>query len=195
MKLRQGRLQSLIGWLSFLVVPNMVLSKMNTHEHLTKRTYESYTFQPLMSFWSNIKVLQIKQNHIVRILFFSTLYRKNAESPLPLINLLSILTVNHIYELQALRCIRKWHKQELLSIFNSCSHYAKNIHSHNTRYTSKDNLYMTRFGTNTGKQAISATAVDLRQELTPDFKPLSTSLFSKRVKQYLLIKQNSSSDI
>ena len=152
---------------------------------MTKRTYESYTFQPLMSFWSNIKVLQIKQNHIVRILFFSTLYRKNAESPLPLINLLSILTVNHTYELQALRCIRKWHKQELLSIFNSCSHYAKNIHSHNTRYTSKDNLYMTRFRTNTGKQAISATAVDLRQELTPDFKPLSTSLFSKRVKQYL----------
>ena len=47
--------------------------------------------------------------------------------------------------MRALRCIRKWHKQELLSILNSCSHYAKNIHSHNTRYTSKDNLYMTRF--------------------------------------------------
>ena len=54
---------------------------------------------------------------------------------------------------------------------------------------------MTCFGTNTGKQAISATAVDLRQELTPNFKPLSTSIFNKRVKQYLLDKQNSSSDI
>ena len=104
-------------------------------------------------------------------------------------------SVNHIYELQALRCIRKWHKQELPSIFNSCSHYAKNIHWQNTRYTWKDNLYMTCFGTNTGKQAISATAVDLRQELTPNFKPLRTSIFNKRVKQYLLIKQNSSSDI
>ena len=157
---------------------------MNTHEIRTKRTNESYTFQPLMSFWSNIKVLQIKQNHIVRILFFFYFvwekYRKS---------------VNHIYELQALRCIRKWHKQELSSIFNSCSHYAKNIYWQNTRYTSKDNLYMTCFGTNTGKQAISATAVDLRQELTPNFKPLSTSIFNKRVKQYLLIKQNSSSDI
>ena len=79
-KLRQGRLRSLIGWLSFPLVPNMVLSKMNTHEIRTKRTYESYTFQPLMSFWSNIKVLQIKQNHIVRILFFSTLYGKNTEN-------------------------------------------------------------------------------------------------------------------
>ena len=34
-----------------LLVPNMVISKMNNHEHRTKQTYESYTFQPLMSFW------------------------------------------------------------------------------------------------------------------------------------------------
>ena len=32
----------------------MVLSKMNNHEHRTKQTYESYTFQPLMSFWLDI---------------------------------------------------------------------------------------------------------------------------------------------
>ena len=30
----------------------MVLSKMNNHEHRTKQTYESYTFQPLMGFCS-----------------------------------------------------------------------------------------------------------------------------------------------
>ena len=29
----------------------MVLLKMNNHEHWTKQTYQSYTFQPLMSFW------------------------------------------------------------------------------------------------------------------------------------------------
>ena len=33
-----------------LLVPNMVLWKMNNHKHRTKQTYESYTFQPLMSF-------------------------------------------------------------------------------------------------------------------------------------------------
>ena len=39
-------LQSLIGQPSFLFFP-----KMNyNHEHWTKQTYESYTFQPLMSF-------------------------------------------------------------------------------------------------------------------------------------------------
>ena len=66
--------------------------------------------------------------------------------------------------------IFKWHKQELPSIFNNCFQYAKNMHSHNTRYASKDNLNKTCFRTNTGKQAIYATAVVLWQELTTDFK-------------------------
>ena len=73
-----------------------------------------------------------------------------------------------MYELQAFTFIHKWHKQEFPSIFNSCFQYAKNIHSHNTRYASKHNLYKTCFRTNTGKQEIPATAVDLWQELTPD---------------------------
>ena len=49
-KLRHVFLRSLIGHLSLLLVPNMVLSKMNNHEHRAEQTYESYTFQPLMSF-------------------------------------------------------------------------------------------------------------------------------------------------
>ena len=43
-------LRSSIGQLSFLLVPNMVLLKMNNQKHRTKKTYESYTFQPLSSF-------------------------------------------------------------------------------------------------------------------------------------------------
>ena len=41
----------LISIMSLLLVPNMVISKMNNHEHRTKQTYESYTFQPPISFW------------------------------------------------------------------------------------------------------------------------------------------------
>ena len=41
-------------WLSFPLIPNIVLVKMN--EHRTKRTYENYTFQPLMSFWLSLIV-------------------------------------------------------------------------------------------------------------------------------------------
>ena len=40
----------------------MVLSKMNNHEHRTKQTYESYesyTFQPLRSFCTNLKPLNV----------------------------------------------------------------------------------------------------------------------------------------
>ena len=49
-KITSRCLRSLIGQLSLLLVPNMVLSKMNNHEHRTEQTYESYTFQPLMSY-------------------------------------------------------------------------------------------------------------------------------------------------
>ena len=38
--------------LSFLVVPNVVLAKIKIHEHRTKQTCESYTFQTLMSYAS-----------------------------------------------------------------------------------------------------------------------------------------------
>ena len=40
----------LVSYLFFSFQIIMVLSKMNNHEHRTKQTYESYTFQPLMSF-------------------------------------------------------------------------------------------------------------------------------------------------
>ena len=52
-------LRSLIGQPSFLFFPNMVLSKMNNHEHWTRQTYESYTFQPLKSFWFHINYSRI----------------------------------------------------------------------------------------------------------------------------------------
>ena len=45
-------LRNLIGQLFFLLVPNMALAKMKIHEHRIKQTYESYTFQPFVSFWS-----------------------------------------------------------------------------------------------------------------------------------------------
>ena len=35
----------------FLLVPNMVLAKINIHEHRARQTYESYTFQLLIGFW------------------------------------------------------------------------------------------------------------------------------------------------
>ena len=45
------QLLRLIGKLSFPLIPNMVLLNMKNHEHRTKQTNESYTFQPFMGFW------------------------------------------------------------------------------------------------------------------------------------------------
>ena len=45
--------RSLIGQLSFLLVPSMVHAKMNVHKHRTKQTYESNKFQYLKSFCLN----------------------------------------------------------------------------------------------------------------------------------------------
>ena len=47
-KITSRRFRSFAGQLSFFLVPNMVLSKMNNHENRTMQTYESYTFQPLI---------------------------------------------------------------------------------------------------------------------------------------------------
>ena len=44
----------------------MVLLKMNNHEHRTKQTYESYTFQPLMSFWCYIDYSNFDQESYLR---------------------------------------------------------------------------------------------------------------------------------
>ena len=43
----------------------MVLFKMNNHEHRTNQAYESYTFQPLMSFWS-YRVFSLTGQHLCK---------------------------------------------------------------------------------------------------------------------------------
>jgi hypothetical protein len=141
---------------------------------------------------THIKKLQTKQNHVVRIIFFANLYGKNTEKPLPLINLLNILTVEYIYKLNILKFIYNWQNQQLPSIFNSCFLYAKNVQTYNTRYASKNNLYKPCFRTNTGKQTISAMATNEWQNLPFDLKQLNSyrPTFNKKLKQYLLLKQN-----
>ena len=45
----------------------MVLSKINNHKHRTKQTYESYTFQPLMSFCCHLIRNQSKNRTFPRL--------------------------------------------------------------------------------------------------------------------------------
>ena len=139
---------------------------------------------------SNLKKLQVKQNHIARTIFFATLYGKDTESALPLLNLLDILTIENTFKFQAFKFIRNWHIKKLPPIFTNSFTYAKDIHSYNTRYASKDNIHKVRTRTNIGKQTIASLASELWQELPTDLKNLSSNCFSKQVKQHLLRKQS-----
>ena len=116
-------------------------------------------------------------------------YGKHTETALPLLNLLDILTVNNVYSQYAQKFTYLWHKGLLPNIFNNFFQYASNIHSHNTRYASKQNLYKPRVKTNTGKQMISFIIIDLWENLPLQLKDLNISFFSKKLKHYLLTQK------
>ena len=80
------------------------------------------------AFKSNLKELQVKQNHIARTIFFATLYGKDTESALPLLNLLDILTIGNTFKFQALKFIHNWHiKKTTIHFYQSfhlCQRYS-----------------------------------------------------------------------
>ena len=80
---------------------------------------------------SHLNKIQVKQNHIIRLMFFATLYGKNTDSALPLMNLLDILTVENIVILRLLQLSHQWHKKQLPSIFDNYFCYASDVHTYN----------------------------------------------------------------
>ena len=120
--------------------------------------YLSYTVLAWGSAYaSHLKKIQVKQNHIIRLTFFATLYGENIDSALPLLNLLDLLTVKNVFSLRLLQFSHQWHKKQLPTIFDNRFRYASDVHTYNTRYASKVNLYKTRFRTNIGKNNIIGT--------------------------------------
>lgn len=138
---------------------------------------------------SHLQKIQVKQNHIVRLIFFAKLYGKETESALPLLNLLDILTVENIFQLNILKFVHLWQAGLLPKQFDSWFCYANKMHSYNTRYASKQNFLKPRAQTNTGKQTISFAATAIWEKLPLAIKSLNTFSFQKQSKQYLLTKQ------
>ena len=80
---------------------------------------------------------------------------------------------------------------QLPSIFDNYFKFAKNTHSYNTRYASKDNFYKEKFRTNIGKQTISAMAPDLWKEIPQTIKLIKNPvLFKIKTKELLLQSQS-----
>ena len=104
---------------------------------------------------------------------------KDTESPLPLLNLLDVLTIYKIYSLHVLKFAHLWHKGLLPDVFLNTFQYASEVHSYNTRYATQNNLYKPRVSTDTGKQMISFKAIDLWKSVPQNLKDLNVYTFFK----------------
>ena len=138
----------------------------------------------------HLQKIQVKQNHVIRLIFFAKLYGKETDSALPLLNLLELLTVENIFHLNILKLVHKWHSNLLPKHFDSWFKYANKRHNYNTRYSSKSNLCIPASKTNLGKQSISFIAVKIWEKLPQTTRLISnTKSFSKMAKCHLLSHQ------
>ena len=138
---------------------------------------------------SSLQKVQVKQNHVARLIFFANIRGKDTESALPLLNLLDMLTVYNIYSLHVLKFAHLWHKGLLPDVFRNTFQYASKVHSYNTRYATQKNLYKPHVRTNTGKQMISFKAIDLWKSIPQNLKDSNVYTFSKNIKNFLLSEQ------
>ena len=141
------------------------------------------------TFKTYLNTLQTKQNHIVRLMFFTCTHGKETEKAKPLLNLLDMLTVDNVYQLHALKFVHSWHKGLLPEIFHDTFQYASSVHNYNTRYAAKQNLYKSKVRTNIGKQSVSFLGSDIWRQLPSSLKDSSTSAFPKLAKHHLLYLQ------
>ena len=91
---------------------------------------------------THIDKIQTKQNHSARLIFFAITYGEYRESAFPLLNLLDVLTVHHVYRFHILKFAYLWHKGLHPTLFSNYFQYASNVRNYNTRYASKKNLYV-----------------------------------------------------
>ena len=95
------------------------------------------------TYTASLQKVQVKQNHVARLIFFANMCGKDTESALTLLNLLDMLTVYNIYSLHVLEFAHLWHKGLLPDIFRNTFQYASGVHSYNTRYATQK-IYISR---------------------------------------------------
>ena len=138
---------------------------------------------------SQLKKIQVKQNHILSLMLFATLYGKNTDSSPPLMNLLDILTVENIFILLLLQFSHQWHKKQLPRIsFDSYFRYAMFIHSILDMLQKAISIKHVS-GLILEKQRCRLWQLIKWQKLPHDIKELNPFIFPQKTKQYLLRKQ------
>ena len=84
---------------------------------------------------SNLKKIQVKQNHIVRLIFHATLCGKHTESALPFLNPLDLLSVENIFAFQLLNFCHQWHKKQSSDMFYQHFRYMPVMFTHTIKDT------------------------------------------------------------
>ena len=109
----------------------------------------------------------------MRLIFFARTFGRETESAKPLLNLQHLLTVDNIYGLEVFKFFHSWHNGLLPEVFDNIFQYGRNIHTHNTRYSAKQNFYKYEVKTTAGKQSVSYMAIDIWKDLPSSIKDLS----------------------
>ena len=140
---------------------------------------------------SSLQKVQVKQNHVARLIFFANTRSKDIESALLTLNLLDMFTIYNIYSLHVLKFAHLWHKGLLPDVFLNTFQYASEVHSYSTRYATPKYLYKPRVRTSTGKQMTLFKAIKLWKSIPQNLKDLNVYTCSKNIKNSLLSEQYS----
>ena len=112
---------------------------------LSNRPYSCVIWHGAILAWdstytSSLQKVQVKQNHVAQLIFFTNIRGKDTGSALPLLNLLDMLTIYNIYSLHVLKFAHLWHKGLSPDVFRNTFQYASEVHSYNTRYATQKNF-------------------------------------------------------
>ena len=126
----------------------------------------------------------------MRLMFFASLYGKNTDSALPLLNLLDLLTctVEHIFIFRLLYFSHQWHKKSSLAFWITTfvmlvmfTHTTLDMLLNATSIKHASGLIL-------GKQRCRLWHLTIGKNYH-DIKDLNPSIFPRKAKQYLLRKQ------
>ena len=130
--------------------------------------------------------LQVLQNKIVRII--SNVKTNEHITNNSLYKQLKILTIKDMYELEVSKFMHQHQHNKLPNLCNFYFTPTASIHKYNTRSTSHNNLYLSSINSNTAKNAIQFTGVQIWNSLSPQWKNFPFYKFKRFMKDHLISK-------
>lgn len=135
---------------------------------------------------SRLKKLKTKQNKCLRAIFFA----RKTESATPY-QILEILKLENIYNIKISSIVYKSINKriEIPNALLDITIKASNVHTYNTRYASKSNLYRPASRTNYGLTRFKVAASKIWEKIPAKIKSLPLISFKKQYKLFLLNNQ------